>query len=350
MEGAAPMFSFNRARRRITRRRLAVLAGASLAAALAAPAAAPAQAPVDCVTRSGPYAAGANCRTVEVDGHPRRFVTYVPATRPTTGERAPVVFMFHGSSGSGEQFLRISGWRQQADANGLVAVFPTGLRYRMLDNGRRSTKWNDGALRSQIDLEERPRGYPDDAPFPADDVGFVDAMLAELEAKLPVDRRRIYASGFSNGANFTARLAVERSTVLAAAGFSAGGLQAQHTPARPIPMSMALGTRDDRVLALTGLAELPLDPVEILTQPVIDAQLDTQLASLGLDPSRYGALARPRYTELRWPAVGSGPGGGVFQFTMLGGLGHKYANAHNNPAGFEAAPDFWRFFAAHPLP
>jgi hypothetical protein len=29
--------------------------------------------------------------------------------------------MFHGSTGTGEQFLRISGWREQADATGLVA-------------------------------------------------------------------------------------------------------------------------------------------------------------------------------------------------------------------------------------
>ena len=34
---------------------------------------------------------------------------------------------------------------------------------------------------------------------------------------------------------------------------------------------------------------------------------------------------------------------------MLGGLGHKYPNGGNNPAGFSAAQEFWRFFAAHPL-
>ena len=45
--------------------------------------------------------------------------------------------MFHGSSGTGEQFLRTSGWREQADREGLIAVFPTGLRYRVLESGRR---------------------------------------------------------------------------------------------------------------------------------------------------------------------------------------------------------------------
>lgn len=115
--------------------------------------------PGACVTHGAvglAYEVGVNCRVVDVDGHPRRFVVYVPATRAVTGSRAPVVFMFHGSSGSGEQFLRISGWREQADATGLVAVFPTGLRYRMLESGRRVTKWNDGGLADLIDPAGRP--------------------------------------------------------------------------------------------------------------------------------------------------------------------------------------------------
>ena len=124
--------------------------------------------------------------------------------------------------------MRISGWREQADATGLIAVFPQGLRYRILENGRLSTKWNDYTLASQVDLSERPRGYPESSPWPADDVGFVDAMVSDLRAELPIDRHRIYASGFSNGGAFTARLAVERSDRLAAAAFSGGGL---HSPA-----------------------------------------------------------------------------------------------------------------------
>ena len=54
------------------------------------------------------------------------------------GNGRPLVFMFHGTSGDGERFLRISGWREQADATGLVAVFPTGLRYRMLKSAAAS--------------------------------------------------------------------------------------------------------------------------------------------------------------------------------------------------------------------
>jgi poly(3-hydroxybutyrate) depolymerase len=312
--------------------------------------------PGACVTEGAvgiPYRTGVNCRTVEVDGQPRRFIVYVPRHRPVTGPLRPVVFMFHGSSGTGEQFLAHSGWREQADATGLVAVFPTGLRYRVLDSGRLSTKWSSFDLAGEVDLEEKPAGYPEDAPWPADDVGFTGSIMRDLGRRLPVDHDRVYASGFSNGAEFTARLAVERSDLLAAAAFSGGALGTPQSPGRPIPMWLTAGTLDDRILAQTGpppLTELPLDPVALLAEPVVDSTLDAHTATLGLDERLHGTLALPDSTELRWPAVGEGPGGGVFRFTLLARLGHAYPHARNNDAGFEAAPEFWEFFRTHRLP
>ena len=328
------------------------------AAALIAPASASAQAPApSCVTDGEAglaYQAGINCRTVEVDGHPRRYLVYVPNRRPATGARAPVVFMFHGRSGTGDQYLRISGWREQADAVGLVAVFPTGVRYRDLESGRVETGWNKFGLEDEVDLSERPDGYPPaPAPWPADDVGFTDAMVADLQARLPIDRHRIYASGFSNGSGFTARLAVERSTVLAAAALSGGGLPLARPPQRPLPMSSTLGSVDGKILEHTGpppLTELPLDPVALLAEPTIGSVLDAQVAALGLDENDFGVTSEPHSTSFRWPATGSGPGGGLFRFAILEGVGHQYPNGLNNPAGFASAPAFWAFFSAHRLP
>src|SRR5262245_40315906 len=154
-------------------KRLALLPSLLVAAAAAVPGSA--SAPVPCATQ-GPtgtaYAQGVNCRTVDLDGHPREFLVYVPQTPPAGGRR-PVVFMFHGSGGDGERFLKISGWREQADAAGLIAVFPTAKRYRVLETGRLTSKWNSFALADQIDRTELPPGSDPGAPVPADDVGFV---------------------------------------------------------------------------------------------------------------------------------------------------------------------------------
>jgi poly(3-hydroxybutyrate) depolymerase len=272
------------------------------------------------------YATGVNCRTLVHDGIQRRYEVYVPAN---VQEHPPVVFMFHGSSGTGEQFLAHSGWREEADRSGIVAVFPTGLRYRITETGRLSTKWADFHLSD------------DTADPPADDVGFVDDMLADVGAQLPVDTHRVYASGFSNGANFAARLAVDRSETFAAVAFSAGGLEEVHTPARAVPTYATAGTLDDRLLARMDppLTELPLDPVAILTNPVLDGYLSVALQTLGLDQDRYGVLAEPHTTRFRWPASGTGP---VFRFAMLDGLGHEYPDS--------AAEEFAAFFAEHRLP
>jgi polyhydroxybutyrate depolymerase len=291
-----------------------------------------------------PYVTGVNCRTVLVDGYPREYIVYVPSTPPVTGSARPVVFMFHGSSGNGGQFLRVSGWREQADASGHVAIFPTALRYRMPDTGRFVTKWNEYGL--QADFSVEPPDYPDDAPWPADDVGFMDAVLGDVQGGLEIDPLRIYASGFSNGAGFAARLAADRSTVIAAAAFSAESLPFAVPTERRVPTWMTVGTLDDRILPQVGLPELPLDPFELLELPVVDSAVAAHVDTAGLDPGIYETNTRPNATSIGWPTTGDP----VFRFTVLAGLGHAYPHVRNNDARFEAAREYWEFFLANPLP
>ena len=75
--------------------------------------------------------------------------------------------------------------------------------------GRRSGTTFD--LADEVDLDEKPARLPEDAPWPADDVGFAGSIMRDLGRRLPIDPHRVYASGFSNGGEFAARLAVERS-------------------------------------------------------------------------------------------------------------------------------------------
>ncbi|HKD81567.1 MAG TPA: hypothetical protein VKH81_17880 [Candidatus Angelobacter sp.] len=56
------------------------------------------------------------------------------------------------------------------------------------------------------------------------DLRFFDVMLASLRQKFPVDDRRIYAAGFSNGASFSYLLWAERGKLLAAFALVAGKL------------------------------------------------------------------------------------------------------------------------------
>lgn len=91
------------------------------------------------------YVPGVNCRVMAVDGYSRRYVVWVPLAGVPANP--PAVFMLHGGSGTGEEFLIRSGWREKATQEGFVAIFPTAVEHFVLDKQRFSTRWNSSALR-----------------------------------------------------------------------------------------------------------------------------------------------------------------------------------------------------------
>ncbi len=333
-----------------------------------------------------PFVRGVNCRGMRVDGFPREYIVYVPKN-PHFGVEAPrpLVFMFHGTTGDAQKFLNISGWAQKAEQVGLIAVFPTALKAFVLDSGRCATKWNKFNLPAIVDLTYKPRwvgprgeviDYPDDAPWPADDISFVRAMLDDVKSDLNVDAQRVFASGFSNGAAFTVRVAVELSDLFAAAGYvgSFSVLRAGDTippdsipiptPARHIPVAVAVGECDDvqgitlgypvdKQSCLAGAGGIPLDPDALFADSTFADAVSSTVAFFGLEPTRYDVRERPTHFSVNWrtPLPGN-PDGNIFRFSLLGRVTHQYPrcfpNDCNNPDGrFTAVNQFWDFFTRH---
>jgi len=78
-----------------------------------------------------------------------------------------------------------------------------------------------------------------------DDVGFIRAVVAAVEAQVSIDHQRIYATGRSNGGALTHRLACEASDLIAAAAtFAWPGPLVACAPARPIPVLMTHAVND----------------------------------------------------------------------------------------------------------
>ena len=129
-------------------------------------------------------------------------------------------------------------------------------------------------------------------------------MVADLRAGLPVDGRRIYASGFSNGADFTARLSIDRSDKLAAAAYSGGALPfAARPPGRPDLVTV--GTLDDPKSSSRSTRPSPRSRwTRWRSSPTagITDVLGRYHATFGLDPSLYSVVAEPTSTTFRWPA------------------------------------------------
>jgi polyhydroxybutyrate depolymerase len=167
-------------------------------------------------------ASGTTNHSLDWDGSTRSYSVHVPPGY--TAEAAlPVVFVFHGFTETASLIELISGMTPVAEARDYIVVYAEGL----------FTSWNAGACCGSS------------GTLGVDDVGFVAAMLAEIESTYCVDSSRIFASGFSNGGMLSHRLACEMSDTFAAIGAVSGTIAvADCTPSRPIPVSNFHGTAD----------------------------------------------------------------------------------------------------------
>jgi polyhydroxybutyrate depolymerase len=181
--------------------------------------------------------------TLKVGALERAYIAHIPPAY-NNQTPVPVVLMFHGGGGTAQAAIEETGWTKKSDAARFLVVFPEGTRpdpskpARFIGNPQ---TWNDGSGR--FDAGEQN----------VDDVGFVNALIDDVIARFVVDQRRIFATGFSNGASMTYRLGVELSNRIAAiAPISPSGLRLQDPLALSKPVSL---------LSIHGAAD-PLNPIE----------------------------------------------------------------------------------------
>jgi polyhydroxybutyrate depolymerase len=134
------------------------------------------------------------------DGRPRTAIVHVPARLAGETKPLPVVLNFHGGGGNARAHRDYVRMDALADREGFVVVYPNGTG-RLED---RLLTWNAGTCCGYAVAEK------------IDDVGFVRALLDALGARVPIDSARVYATGFSNGAMMSYRLAAQASDRIAA--------------------------------------------------------------------------------------------------------------------------------------
>jgi polyhydroxybutyrate depolymerase len=180
---------------------------------------------------------------LNLNGLKRYYVVHVPAAYDGKTP-VPVVIMFHGGGGKARGAMEETGWSAKADKENFLAVYPEGVPR---DPARRASfvsnpqSWNDGSQRAIVAASLKN----------IDDAGFVNAMLDDLDSKFRIDPRRLYATGFSNGASMTFRAGRELSARLAAIAPVAGSdWLDQPAPAQPLSLLYMTGTAD------------PLNPLE----------------------------------------------------------------------------------------
>lgn len=166
--------------------------------------------------------------TLTVGGKVRTSLVHVPASYDPT-KAMPVVIDLHGLGGDGAQEAALTSANANADSAGFISVHPTGATTPI-------GSWNAGQCCGTAPSEH------------VDDMGFLTALLDELDAKLCVDDARVYAMGISNGGYMSHRLACELADRFAAIGPVAGGIAVSSCqPSRPVPVFAVHGNADQLV-------------------------------------------------------------------------------------------------------
>jgi polyhydroxybutyrate depolymerase len=288
----------------------------SLAAAPGSEAVASAGAGSAAASAASPGSMGRSEHSSPSGGLLRRWLLYVPRAA-SAGAPLPLVFTLHGSGGTPEDQLQLSGLEALAESEGFVVVAPEGVE-RM---------WN----------------VPID-PAKPDDVRFSSELIDQVSVLTSVDRERVYATGFSGGGRMVSQLACDLSERIAAIA-AIGGIRfpGPCADARPVPILAFHGTADDT------------NPYDGGGRPYWGTGVEPAVAGWAEHnrcPTRSERPLAPTTLAIRY--AGDGCGAEVV-LVRLEGFGHSWpdrigASLEGGSEDTTADQALWSFFQRHPLP
>jgi polyhydroxybutyrate depolymerase len=273
-------------------------------------------------------------RRISVGGLERSYLLYIPE-KIRNASAAPVVLVFHGGLGRPENMPDITGFNHLAETEGFAVAYPRGVS--QLENIELDT-WNGGLCCGGAQKNN------------IDDVGFIRALLDDLPVLVSVDPRRIFATGLSNGAIFSYRLACEMADRIAAIGPVSGTQNiAECHPSRPVSVIHFHGTADLMVPFEGGFGK----GVSGFSFASVDETIDFWVRVDGCltAPAREetAALIYDVYTPCAEDAA-------VELYAIQGGKhawpgGMRSASGADDPSNaVDATAVMWEFFKAHPKP
>jgi polyhydroxybutyrate depolymerase len=286
-------------------------------------------------------------RCGELDRH---YTVHMPPQYD--GKKAvPVVIMLHGGGGTGKAAAQETGWGGKADQENFLAVFPDALARDPSKPGsfaRNPQLWNDGS----------GRFYPDQTPV--DDVAFLNAMLDELCAKFAVDSRRIFVTGFSNGASMAFRFGAMASKRIAAIAPDAGACWIEPDRLeRPLPMCYLTGTDDPLNPLAGGIPKMKFggssDSMRAKSKLPVRDSIVKWAKAIGCPET---AAATNETNGVRIETFGSVPENPTIIFVTVAGQGHTWAGGKSllpeswvgqTTDKLDATGFIWDFFKRHPL-
>jgi polyhydroxybutyrate depolymerase len=265
-------------------------------------------------------AAGDHAFTIKIGDAKRRYTVHVPPHYSGKTPR-PVVVMLHGGGGTSKAAETETGWNVKADEASFLVVFPNAMPpdpTRPSSFARNPQLWNDGSERFSAGQNT------------VDDVAFINTMLDGLSNAFNVDARRVFITGFSNGASMAFRVGAELSRRVAAIAPVVGACWLEPLKLEwPVPMCYITGTADPLNLIEGGIPKLLTgggDRVRAKPKPPVRDSILKWAKALGCpalpkDASETNGVRIETY----------GPGNGETEviYITVAGLGHTWAGGKN---------------------
>jgi polyhydroxybutyrate depolymerase len=280
------------------------------------------------------------------DGVDRRYLLHVPADLDAA-RPAPLVMMLHGAGGNADHVARAYGWRELADREGFIAVFPEGTRRGSTEAAESAMTnprlWNDGSGRGPAGRRK------------VDDIGYLAAVLDDVARRCNVDADRVYCTGFSNGASMTFSAGVQLSDRFAAVAPISGHLWlADPKPTSPRAMFFLTGDADPLNPLAGGDAPSPFGGPR-QQKPPIRKSIDAWVTLLGLDPAKPTVIRDD--DKVRAVRYGDVDAPREVVFYVVKGLGHEWPGrprvlprrlTGGSSNAVDATALVWEFFQKHP--
>lgn len=266
-------------------------------------------------------------QTLFHNGTEREYRLHVPESYSSSGEKVPLLLVFHGYTSSARTIERYSHFDELAEQENFIVVYPQGT----ILEGEGETHWNVGGWTNASTT---------------DDVAFVGALLDSLVAEYTIDEQRIYSTGMSNGGFMSFALACELSDRIAAIASVTGSMTpetyATCAPERAVPVLQFHGTADE-VVPYDGSKYWTTGIDSVLTYWQIHNQTDTAATFTEMPDldTRDGSTVERYAYENGTDRVA------VIHYKVLDG-GHDWFGAWGN-MDIQASELIWEFVSQYDL-
>jgi polyhydroxybutyrate depolymerase len=277
-----------------------------------------------------PVAQGKSAGSMTVGGQQRTYRLYRPAGLTSA---APLVIVLHGAAGSGRQAEDAYGWDAEADSGKFLVAYPDGIGHT----------WNVDSDCCGVAARDN-----------VDDVGFITRLAGSFGPL--IDKSKVFATGISNGAMMTYRLACD-TKIFAAIGPDSGTMINSCPHPAPLSIIHIHGTADTIIPYNGGPGRIDTVGAGSRLPRKIDGPSIPSLIATWRKIDNCGA-ARSTTAGPVTTSTAICPTGRAVELITIAGAGHQWPGGRQAPlvqkllhldppsTALQATATIWAFFSA----